>query len=72
MRLIDADKIKSQIAAMAIANAYPTNKANALCELIDAQPTSYDVDKVVEQISALPTIPLWFSGCHDADTEIRK
>ena len=37
MRLIDADKFKSQIAGMAISNNYPANKANALCELIDAQ-----------------------------------
>lgn len=50
MRLIDADAFKSQIAGMAISNNYPTNKANALCELIDAQPTAYDPDKVVEQL----------------------
>lgn len=35
---------------MAISNKYPANKANALCELIDAQPTAYDTDKVVEQL----------------------
>ena len=50
MRLIDADKFKSQIAGMAISNNYHANKANALCELIDAQPTAYDPDKVVEQL----------------------
>lgn len=50
MRLIDADTFKSQIAGMAISNNYPANKANALCELIDAQPTAYDPDKVVEQL----------------------
>lgn len=50
MRLIDADAFKSQIAGMAISNNYPANKANALCELIDAQPTAYDLDKVVEQL----------------------
>lgn len=53
MRLIDADTFKSQIAGMAISNNYPANKANALCELIDAQPTAYDPDKVVEQIKEL-------------------
>ena len=52
-RLIDADALKSLIAGMAISNNYPANKANALCELIDAQPTAYDVDKVVEQIKSL-------------------
>lgn len=50
MRLIDADAFKSQIAGMAISNNYPTNKANAWCELIDAQPTAYDPEKVVEQL----------------------
>ena len=50
MRLIDADVFKSQIAGMAISNNYPANKANALCELIDAQPTAYDVDSVVKQL----------------------
>lgn len=49
-RLIDADVFKSQIAGMAISNNYPANKANALCELIDAQPTAYDPDKVVAQL----------------------
>lgn len=53
MRLIDADTLKSLIAGMAISNNYPANKANALCELIDAQPTAYDPDKVVEQLGKL-------------------
>ena len=50
MRLIDADTFKKQIAGMTIANNYPVNKASALCDLIDAQPTAYDLDKVVEQL----------------------
>ena len=50
MRLIDADTFKKQIAGMTIANNYPVNKASALCDLIDAQPTAYDPDKVVEQL----------------------
>lgn len=52
-RLIDADALKSLIAGMAISNNYPANKANALCELIDAQPTAYDQGKVVEQLEKL-------------------
>lgn len=56
MRLIDADTFKSQIAGMAISNNYPANKANALCELIDAQPTAYDPDKVVEQLEEIEEI----------------
>lgn len=51
MRLIDADAFKTQIAGITIANNYPTSKANAICKLIDAQPTAYDPDKVVEQLN---------------------
>lgn len=40
MRLIDADEFQKQIAGMAIPNNYPPNKANALCELVDNQPTA--------------------------------
>lgn len=50
MRLIDADEFKRQIAGMAIVNNYPADKANRMCELIDNQPTAYDVDKVVERL----------------------
>lgn len=50
MRLIDADAFKKQIAGMTIANNYPVKKASALCDLIDAQPTAYDTDKVLEQL----------------------
>lgn len=50
MRLIDEDEFEKQIAGMTIANNYPVKKASALCDLIDAQPTAYDLDKVVEQL----------------------
>lgn len=51
-RLIDADEFKKQIAGMAIVNNYPPDKANKMCELIDRQPTAYDVDKVVEKVES--------------------
>ena len=50
MRIIDADKFKKQIAGMAIVNGYSVQKVNKICELIDEQPTAYDVDAVVEQL----------------------
>lgn len=53
MRLIDADAFKKQIVGMTIANNYQINKTRALCDLIDAQPTAYDVDKVVKQLEEL-------------------
>lgn len=55
MRLIDADTFKKQIAGMTIANNYPVKKASALCDLIDAQPTAYDPDMVVEQLEEQTT-----------------
>ncbi len=56
MGLIDADEFKKQIAGMTIANNYPVNKASALCDLIDAQPTAYDPDKVVKQLEKLKSL----------------
>ena len=56
MRLIDADEFEKQIAGMTIANNYPVKKASALCDLIDAQPTAYDLDKVVEQLEDLKSL----------------
>ena len=50
MRLIDAEAFEKQVVAMAIMNGYAPQKANALCELINKQPTAYDVNKVVEQL----------------------
>ncbi|MDO5345317.1 MAG: hypothetical protein Q4E91_06190 [Lachnospiraceae bacterium] len=52
MRLIDADEFKRQIAGMAIINNYSADKANQFCELVDLQPTAYDVDAVVEQLKS--------------------
>lgn len=49
-RLIDADKFKEQVAAMTIAHNYPPSKAIALTELIDKQPTAFDLDMVVKQL----------------------
>ena len=49
-RLINADKFKDQVAAMMIAHNYPPVKAIALTELIDKQPTVFDVDKVIDQL----------------------
>ena len=52
MRIIDADKFKQQIAGMAaILNGYSAQKVNKMCELIDAQPTAYDVNEVVKRLN---------------------
>lgn len=53
MRLIDADEFQKQIAGMAILNNYPPNKANALCKLVDNQPTAFDVENVISNLEQL-------------------
>lgn len=53
MRIIDADKFKKQIAGMAIVNGYSAQKVNKMCELIDEQPTAYDVDEVIKKLKKL-------------------
>lgn len=52
MRLIDADEFKRQIAAAAIKNGIleSANKATVMFELIDLQPTAYDMEEVVQQL----------------------
>lgn len=51
MRLIDVDEFQKQIVGMAILNNYPPDKANALCKLVDSQPTAFDVEKAIEQLN---------------------
>ena len=53
MKLIDADEFEKQIVGMTILNNYPPNKANALCELIDRQPTAFDAENVVRELREL-------------------
>lgn len=52
MRLIDADHFKKMIAGGAIKTGTETaaGLGAAICRLVDAEPTAYDVDKVVEQL----------------------
>lgn len=55
MRFIDADSFKKQVAAAAISNGFmqSSEKARLMIDLIDMQPTAFDIDKVVEQLEAL-------------------
>lgn len=52
MRLIDADEFKRQIAAVAIKDgtSKSVDKANVLFDLIDLQPTAYNIEEVVQQL----------------------
>lgn len=55
MRLIDADEFREQVigAALKDGTCNVVEIANALVNLIDTQPTAYDVDKVVEQLERM-------------------
>ena len=57
MRLIDADELKKELYQQWFMDILLTQRNSedmfyALAQKIDAQPTAYDVDKVVEQLEA--------------------
>lgn len=49
MRLIDADELKNILTVA----EYPCVLQNSLIEIIDMQPTAYNVDNVLEQLEEL-------------------
>ena len=53
MGLIDADRLKRQVVCMTIISNYPVEKANVFLELIESQPTAYDIDVIVKQLEEL-------------------
>ena len=52
MRLIDADALKKDLKSVTISNGTLVN-TNAVLYLLEEYPTSYDVDKVGEQLEEL-------------------
>lgn len=53
MRLIDADYFKEQIAAATVKENIEPKKGIALMEVVDSQPTAYDLDKVIDKINTI-------------------
>lgn len=51
MRLIDADALKKDLKSVTLSNGTLVN-TNAVLYLLEEYPTTYDVDKVVEQLEA--------------------
>ena len=49
MRLVDADALKKDLKSVTLSNGTLVN-TNAVLYLLEEYPTSYDVDKVVEQL----------------------
>ena len=52
MRLIDADALKKDLESVTLSNGTLVNTNTILC-LLEVYPTSYNVDKVVEQLEEL-------------------
>lgn len=52
MRLIDADALKKDLKSVTLSNGTLVN-TNAVLLLLDKYSTTYDVDKVVEQLEEL-------------------
>lgn len=52
MRLIDADALKKDLKSVTLSNGTLVNTNTILC-LLEAYPTAYNVDKVVEQLEEL-------------------
>lgn len=50
MRLIDADKLLDDYSVFGMANISREDIRDELYDLIDNQPTAYDIDKVVEEL----------------------
>ena len=50
MRLVDADYFKERIAADALKKNIEPDKGLAFIELVEAIPTAYDLDSVIEQL----------------------
>jgi hypothetical protein len=52
MRLVDADALKKDLKSVTLSNGTLVN-INAVLLLLDKYPTSYDVDKVVEELDEI-------------------
>nr|DAZ45875.1 MAG TPA: hypothetical protein [Caudoviricetes sp.] len=52
MRLIDADKLKKDLESVTLSNGTLLN-TNTVLLLLDKYPTTYDVDKVVEELEEI-------------------
>lgn len=59
MRLIDADNLNFE------GQKYNKSQMKSILDFIDAQPTAYDVDKVVEQLKTDFSVKLYGSGNSD-------
>lgn len=80
MRLIDADEFKSQVIAAGALFGASMDKVNAICKIIDSQPTAHDdseklkeflnkIDKAYNEVSIYPE-DAEYGGFYSAATDI--
>ncbi|MBE5703927.1 MAG: hypothetical protein EGS62_06845 [Ruminococcus sp.] len=70
MRLIDADKLKEAIEEEKDDNDYMCRLClESIKEIIDEQPTAFDLDKVAEQLKDLKAM-YWFSIANTGDKKL--
>lgn len=69
MRLIDADKINPKDVVMGNSE-FAKDIKKAMQDLIDSQPTAYDIDKVIEQLENRSTLsrPIGWSKSYEIVT----
>ena len=68
MRLIDADALKKDLKSVTLSNGTLVN-TNAVLYLLEAYPTAYDVDKVVEQLEDRKSLMMETLKISEADID---
>ncbi len=68
MRLIDVDKLKEAIEEEKDDNDYMCRLClESIKEIIDEQPTAFDVDEVVDELKRLPKCSIWNHNSDNID-----
>ena len=70
MRLIDAEKLKEQFRQMKGEESLASMFAEDMMKAVEAQPTAYDLDKVIEDLEELRDGNYDFDCCPYKETNI--
>lgn len=60
MRLIDADRLKEDMS-----RTFAHISTKVMCQIIDKQPTAYDIDKIIKQLDKA-------SDCYECTEQCRE
>ena len=72
MRLIDADTLADKFEQLKGEESLASMFAEEMVKAVEAQPTAYDLDKVVEDLEGLRDGNYDFNCCPYKDTNIRS